>query len=394
MLGTPFDWVEFKRLLRAQVAAADGVEQQMDLLRHAHQAEVFRVLLLDLDGQLSVEQIGDALSFLADVILDVTLEAVWRHLPRRHRETPRFAVIAYGKLGGKELGYASDLDLIFLYDESTLGGPVGPDDQAARGARGSGDNAGAALPNAAAPAPTPVQEQQPIALEEGAAADIYASFARRLITWMTTATGAGRLFDIDLRLRPNGAAGLMVTDLASFRRYQMREIANSAWVWEHQALSRARFCAGDAEIGAAFESIREQVLAMPRDAVQLAREIVEMRDKVLHGHPNRTALFDLKYARGAMVDVEFTVQYLILLHAAVHPELIRNTGNIGLLRELARLGLITDREALEVGNAYRRYRALQHKMRLDGFDAARVAAQQVASERAAVLALWGRLFGD
>ncbi|WP_027211730.1 bifunctional [glutamate--ammonia ligase]-adenylyl-L-tyrosine phosphorylase/[glutamate--ammonia-ligase] adenylyltransferase [Burkholderia sp. WSM2232] len=348
-LNTPFDWPEFKRTLRLRLAAADGVEQQMDLLRHAHQAEVFRILLIDLAGKLSVEHVSDRLSELADAVLDVTLEAVWNQLPKRHRDAPRFAVIAYGKLGGKELGYASDLDVIFLYDD--------PDD---------------------------------------AASDIYSTYTRRLITWLTTATGAGTLFDIDLRLRPNGESGLLVTDLDAFRRYQLREgdAANTAWVWEHQALTRARYCAGDAQIGAQFEAIREQVLTTPRDAAQLAREIVEMRERVEAGHPNHTTLFDLKHDRGGMVDIEFAVQYWVLLHAARDPELIRNTGNIALLREVSRLGLMSEAEAETVGAAYRTYRKLQHKLRLDGMEKARVEPALVAAERDAVLGLWERVFGD
>jgi glutamate-ammonia-ligase adenylyltransferase len=321
----------------------------MDLLRHAHQAEVFRILLIDLAGKLSVEHVSDRLSELADAVLDVTLEAVWKQLPKRHREVPRFAVIAYGKLGGKELGYASDLDVIFLYDD--------PDD---------------------------------------AAADVYATYTRRLITWLTTATGAGTLFDVDLRLRPNGESGLLVTDLDAFRRYQLREgdAANTAWVWEHQALTRARYCAGDAEIGAKFEAIREQVLTTPRDAAPLAKEIVEMRERVGAGHPNHTpALFDLKHDRGGMVDIEFTVQYWVLLHAARDPELIRNTGNIALLREVSRFGLMSAEEAETVGAAYRTYRKLQHKLRLDGMEKARVDPALVVNEREAVLALWKRVFG-
>ncbi|WP_102811142.1 bifunctional [glutamate--ammonia ligase]-adenylyl-L-tyrosine phosphorylase/[glutamate--ammonia-ligase] adenylyltransferase, partial [Burkholderia pseudomallei] len=276
-IDSPFDWPAFKDALRRRLAAADGAEHQMDLLRHAHQAEVFRILLLDLAGRLSVEHVSDRLSELADAMLDVTIEVVWSQLAKRHRDTPCFAAIAYGKLGGKELGYASDLDLIFLYDD--------PDERAA---------------------------------------DVYTTFARRLITWLTTATGAGTLFDIDLRLRPNGEAGLLVTDLDAFRRYQLREgdAANTAWVWEHQALTRARYSAGDARIGAAFEAIRVQVLTTPRDAAVLAREIVEMREKVLAGHPNTTERFDLKHDRGGMVDIEFAVQYWVLLHAARHPEMI------------------------------------------------------------------------
>ncbi|MEM5386605.1 bifunctional [glutamate--ammonia ligase]-adenylyl-L-tyrosine phosphorylase/[glutamate--ammonia-ligase] adenylyltransferase [Paraburkholderia phymatum] len=347
-MASPFDWPEFKRALRARLAAADGVEQQMDLLRHAHQAEVFRILLIDLAGKLSVEHVSDRLSELADAVLDVTIEAVWNQLAKRHREVPRFAIIAYGKLGGKELGYASDLDLIFLYDD--------PDDNAS---------------------------------------DIYATFTRRLITWLTTATGAGILFDVDLRLRPNGESGLLVTDLDAFRRYQLREgdAANTAWVWEHQALTRARYCAGDPEIGAKFEAIREQVLTTPRDAASLAGEIVGMRRRVEEGHPNRTELFDLKHDRGGMVDIEFAVQYWVLLHAARDPELIRNTGNIALLREVSRFGLMSGEEADTVGAAYRTYRKLQHKLRLDGMEKARVEPQTVEKEREAVLRLWKRVFG-
>ncbi|MEI5999213.1 bifunctional [glutamate--ammonia ligase]-adenylyl-L-tyrosine phosphorylase/[glutamate--ammonia-ligase] adenylyltransferase [Paraburkholderia bengalensis] len=347
-MASPFDWPEFKRSLRLRLAAADGVEQQMDLLRHAHQAEVFRILLIDLAGKLSVEHVSDRLSELADAVLDVTIEAVWNQLAKRHREVPRFAIIAYGKLGGKELGYASDLDLIFLYDD--------PDD---------------------------------------AASDVYATFTRRLITWLTTATGAGTLFDVDLRLRPNGESGLLVTDLDAFRRYQLREgdAANTAWVWEHQALTRARYCAGDPSIGARFEAIREQVLTTPRDAATLAAEIVDMRQRVEDGHPNRTELFDLKHDRGGMVDIEFAVQYWVLLHAARDPELIRNTGNIALLREVSRFGLMSGEEADTVGAAYRTYRKLQHKLRLDGMEKARVEPQTVEKEREAVLRLWKRVFG-
>ncbi len=346
-IGSPFDWPEFRTQLRARLAAADGVEQQMDWLRHAHQAEVFRILLIDLAGRSTVEQVSDRLSELADSVLDVTIETVWQQLPKRHREVPRFTVIAYGKLGGKELGYASDLDLIFLYDD--------PDD---------------------------------------AAADIYSTFARRLITWLTTATGAGTLFDIDLRLRPNGESGLLVTDLDAFRRYQLREgdATNTAWVWEHQALTRARFCAGDAQIGRAFEDIRHRVLTTPREGEPLAAEIVAMRERVAAGHPNRTELFDVKHDRGGMVDIEFIVQYWVLLHAAHDPELIRNTGNIALLREVARFGLMSADEAETVGAAYRTYRKLQHQLRLDGMEKACVPHERIEREREAVLGLWRRVF--
>lgn len=348
LLTNTFDWPAFKVSLAAQLAAADGVEQQMDLLRHAHHAELFRILLLDLAGRMTLEYVSDRLSELADAVLDVTLEAVWRQVPRRHCAIPRFAVIAYGKLGGKELAYGSDLDLIFLYDD----------------------------PDEAAP-------------------EIYLSFARRLITWLTSSTGAGQLFDVDLRLRPDGASGLLVTDLNTFRRYQLHEegAANAAWSWEHQALTRARYCAGDARIGAAFEAIRTQVLTLPRSAATLAQEIVAMRARVLEGHPNLSQLFDLKHDRGGMVDIEFMVQYFVLLYAGSCPELIRNTGNIALLRTAAHYAAITGSEAAIVGDAYRFYRRWQHRLQLDGIEQhVRVPAAQVQTQHEAVLALWARVF--
>ncbi|MDR5832924.1 bifunctional [glutamate--ammonia ligase]-adenylyl-L-tyrosine phosphorylase/[glutamate--ammonia-ligase] adenylyltransferase [Caballeronia sp. LZ034LL] len=346
-IASPFDWTQFKRSLTARLQAAEDAEHQMDLLRHAHQAEVFRILLIDLAGRLTVEHVSDRLSELADAVLDVTVQTVWQQFPKRHRETPLFSVIAYGKLGGKELGYASDLDLIFLYDD--------PHD---------------------------------------AASEIYAMFTRRLITWLTSATGAGTLFDVDLRLRPNGESGLLVTDLDTFRRYQIREgdAANTAWVWEHQALSRARFSAGDEGIGAQFEAIRADVMVTERDAAALAREIASMRQRVADGHPNRSALFDLKHDRGGMVDIEFVVQYWVLLHAREHREFVRNAGNISLLRIAAQSGLISPDEADTIGAIYRHYRKLQHRMRLDGMEKARVAPDEVQGEREAVTALWERVF--
>lgn len=347
LAGAP-DWPAFRARLAERLQASDGqVETQMDILRREHHAETFRVLLQDLQGLLTVEQVADRLSDLADAMLEVTLQAVWRQLATRHTETPRFAIIAYGRLGGKELGYASDLDIIFLYDDD--------------------------------------HERAP---------DVYAAYARRLITWLTSHTAAGTLFDVDMRLRPNGAAGLLVTSFDAFRRYQLREGDNTAWVWEHQALTRARFCAGDREIGASFEALREEILRQPRDAAALRDEIVQMRGKVAEGHPNPTDLFDLKHDRGGMVDIEFTMQYLVLLHSGAHPSLTRNAGNIALLRMAGDLGLIDAGLAVAVGDAYRLFRALQHKLRLDGQAHARVAPATVAAQTAQVLTLWRAVFGE
>lgn len=347
-LLAPPDWTAFRQRLTDQLTMTDGqVETQMDILRREHHAETFRILLQDLQGMLTVEQIGDRLSDLADAMLDVVLETVWRQLPKRHRETPRFAVVAYGRLGGKELGYASDLDIIFLYDD-----------------------------------------------EDERAPDVYATFARRIITWMTSHTGAGILFDIDTRLRPNGAAGLLVTSFPSFRRYQLREGDNTAWVWEHQALTRARYCAGDPEIGARFEAVRNEVLAQPRDDSVLRDEIVAMRRKVSEGHAHVSGQFDLKHDAGGMVDIEFTVQYLVLLHSGNHAVLRRNAGNIALLHMAGALGLIDATLARRVADAYRTFRARQHQLRLEDSQApARVPPEECAEEAEHVRTLWRAVFG-
>jgi glutamate-ammonia-ligase adenylyltransferase len=339
----PGDWREFARSLRTELAHSAGdIERQMDVLREAHHAQVFRLLALDVTGTLSVERLADHLSDLADTMLQATLDCVWSELPGRHREQPRFAMVGYGKLGGKELGYASDLDLIFLHDES----------------------------------------------DEQAQAN-YQRLAQRLNHWLTTRTAAGVLFDTDLRLRPDGASGLMVSSLEAFRSYQRQ----TAWVWEHQALTRARYCAGDAAVGAAFEEERRAILRMRRDEAKLREEVRAMRQKLFEGHPNPSELFDLKHDRGGMIDIEFIVQYLVLAHAHDHPELVANSGNIALLALAAKLGLIPADAAETVGSAYREFRRLQHGLRLNGARYARVPAERAQSHIDATLKLWGRVLG-
>jgi glutamate-ammonia-ligase adenylyltransferase len=342
LLSKP-DWVVFARELRAQLAARQGDEErQMDWLREAHHGQVFRLLAQDLSGLLSVEALADHLSDLADATLRVTLELCWAQLKGRHRDEPRFAIVAYGKLGGKELGYASDLDLIFLYDD--------PDERAQ---------------------------------------EVYSRLAQRFNRWLTGRTAAGVLFDIDLRLRPQGESGLLVSSLDAFRRYQ-RE---SAWTWEHQALTRARFSAGHAGLDGAFEDERNAILRMERDPAKLRDDVLSMRKRLLEGHPNNSELFDLKHDRGGMIDIEFVVQYLVLGHASRHPELTKNAGNIALLRIAGELGLVPRESAAAVGDAYRDYRRRQHWLRLNGARYARVPAEQVASRIEATKALWASAFG-
>lgn len=217
----------------------------------------------------------------------------------------------------------------------------------------------------------------------------YTRFGQRLNTWLTSTTAAGQLYDTDLRLRPDGAKGLLVSSLTSFRKYQREH----AWRWEHQALTRARFVAGDAEVGAAFEAERDAILRLQREEGPLRDDVVSMRRKIHAGHQNATALFDLKHDAGGMVDIEFTVQYLVLAHAHAHPVLTRNAGNIALLGFAGELGLVPAALAAEVANAYREYRRLQHQVRLTGAAHARVEPAPQAERRANVEALWRLVFG-
>jgi glutamate-ammonia-ligase adenylyltransferase len=213
--------------------------------------------------------------------------------------------------------------------------------------------------------------------------------AQRFITWMTTHTSSGILFDVDIALRPDGASGLMVSTVNSFEKYQ-RE---SAWVWEHQALTRARFCSGDAKIGTRFEAIRESVLRQPRDENKLKEEVLAMRKKMREASRNRSELFDLKQDAGGMIDIEFIVQYLILRHANQHPQLVPDIGNIALLKLCGDMGLIDKALAVQVADAYRTYRKMQHHIRLQGEERARVEHVRVKFEIEAVERLWEEIFG-
>jgi len=336
----------WSEVVQQQLQQDQDGERLMNLLRDAHHAQVFRLLMADVNGVLSVESLADQLSALADAVLDLSLSTLWRlNRPPRGADAPRLAIVAYGKLGGKELGYASDLDLIFVYDD----------------------------PDAEAPA-------------------AYAQLVRRLVSWLTTPTSSGVLFDVDLRLRPNGNAGLLVSSLEAFERYQLNADGRGAWAWEHQALTRARACAGDRVVGRRIEALRRRVLARPRERAQLAADVLSMRERMLQGHPNRTPLFDLKHDRGGMVDIEFAVQYLVLAQAASHPQLLDNLGNIGLLKIAAGLALVEPPVALAAADAYRDYRRIQHGMRLDGAEFARVPRERVAGQIEAVMRLWQAVF--
>ena len=355
-------WREVKATLDMRLddvmADGDGSEQAMDILRITHHTETFITLLADLgigvDHELPVEKVSDHLSALADLMLQTTFERVWPSVAKKFElpldATAPFAVISYGKLGGKELGYASDLDLVFLYQAEET---------------------------------------------DFAAQEVYALLAKRMINWLTAYTSAGSLFEIDTRLRPNGSAGFLVTNANAFKKYQLREGDNAAWVWEHQALTRARFSAGSSLVGGFFDNVRFEVLSQKRDVAQLRHEILEMRRKVHAGHPNPSPDFDLKHDAGGMVDIEFIVQFLVLAFSNTYPQLIGNLGNIALLRIAGEAKLIQASIAQEVGDAYRLLRARQHRLRLDGAEKTRVdlgLEPQLVKAREVVLILWQEIF--
>jgi glutamate-ammonia-ligase adenylyltransferase len=354
-----------------QITGEDDDEALLNLLRRAHHAEVFRTLARDVEGRLTVEQVADELSALADAVLRVTARWCWQRLKSRHRETPQFAIIGYGKLGGKELGYGSDLDIVFVYED-----------------------------------------------DDERAPEAYAAFVRKLINWLVTKTAEGDLFEIDTALRPNGSSGLLVTTFEAYDNYQQRRGSNTAWTWEHQAMTRARFVLGAQDMAAPaapgavapealagagqpglergglrerFDAVRQAVITAPRDVASLRAEIVAMREKVRTAHPVPADRFDVKHSPGGMVDAEFAVQFLVLSQAASHPELIPNVGNIALLQRAEGSGLLPPGVGEAAARAYRELRRVQHKARLNE-EPTQVAPPALAAERDAVLALWRAVF--
>ncbi len=355
LLNQRFDGAAFVAELEERHAAwarhgeADE-EALLDTLRRSHHAEVFRTLVRDVESQITVEEVADELSALADATLQCAINWSWARLKQAHRPAPRLAVIAYGKLGGKELGYGGDLDVVFLFDD---------DDENAH--------------------------------------EIYGAFVRKLITWLTIRTSAGELFDIDTALRPNGNSGLLVTSVSSFENYQQGRGGNTAWTWEHQAITRARFCAGDPALAERFESVRRAVLTAPRDHAALKNEVQAMREKVRSARPVRAGLFDVKHSPGGMMDAEFALQYLVLAEAGQHAELLDNKGAIALLQRAEDAGLLPAGVGSAAADAYRELRRAQHKARLDEqptqVDEAALADKGLAAPREAVLALWRAVFG-
>ncbi|MFV1973930.1 MAG: bifunctional [glutamate--ammonia ligase]-adenylyl-L-tyrosine phosphorylase/[glutamate--ammonia-ligase] adenylyltransferase [Thiohalobacterales bacterium] len=365
VLYNPLDKAGLQGVLELRLAgiAMDDLEQQMDRLRQFRQAAVLHVAATDIVAEMPVTAVADHLTGIAEVVLDKVLQLAWNHLVERHGEPcyllrgkqrrAGFGILGYGKVGGRELGYGSDLDLVFLHDsvgnEQHTTGPQVLDNH-----------------------------------------EFFTRLSQRIIHIMNTFTPAGILYEVDTRLRPDGAAGLLVSSLDAFADYQRR----SAWTWESQALVRARLVAGDAAIGRQFERVRSGVLARPRNADKLAKEVVEMRQRMRAELDRSNADHcDLKHGRGGIVDLEFMVQWGALLWTNKHTELLRYTDNLNLLEAFSRAGLMTGEEVAALTAAYCDIRSGINHLALQE-ESPLVARDEFASQRAVVVAAWDRYLGQ
>lgn len=360
-LYTPPDRAGLSRELELALrdTAVDDLETLMDRLRHFKEAQVLKVAAADVMGALPLMRVSDQLTWIAEAILDRVLATARAQLVERHGE-PRlhdgraagFGIVGYGKLGGIELGYGSDLDVVFLYESEQ--GAISTDGE------------------------------RPL---DGAV--FFARLAQRIVHMLTAYTAAGTLYEVDMRLRPSGASGLLVSSLRAFSAYQLEQ----AWTWEHQALVRARFIAGTREVAEAFESVRSQTLARIREPNELRREVREMRERMWRELGNAASQrFDLKKDPGGIADIEFLVQYYVLAHAHEHPELLRYTDNIRILEGLSAAGLIDAADADFLTDAFRTLRDRIHASTLQA-EPALVDAGEYAALRAEVGRIWRACFG-
>jgi glutamate-ammonia-ligase adenylyltransferase len=348
----------------------DDLEQQMEALRHFKLAHRLRVAASEITGSLPLMKVSDYLTWLAEAILEQVLALAWRHTVARHGSPrrpdgtlcdPGFVIVGYGKVGGIELGHGSDLDLVFIHD---------------------GD------PQAETDGAKPIDGAQ-----------FFIRLGQRIIHLITTQTNSGQLYEVDMRLRPSGASGLLVSSLGAFARYQ----ENEAWTWEHQALVRARVLVGSADVGKKFEAVRATVLGRERDLATLRQEVSEMRAKMRDNLGTKgttagkganafeaTSSFDLKQDAGGIVDIEFMVQYAALAWSREHPALLRYTDNIRILEGLEEAGLIPAADASLLREVYKAYRSAAHRQALQK-DPGVVSGDQFADERREVMRIWGQL---
>jgi glutamate-ammonia-ligase adenylyltransferase len=339
---------------------ADDLEQQMERLRQFNRSSKLRVAAADITEVIPLMVVSDYLTEIAEVITAQVLQLSWGHLVARHgipgglsSDDTGFAVIAYGKLGGIELGYGSDLDLVFLHSSED----------------GNAVSSG----------------EQPIANNL-----FYVRLGQRMIHMFTTRTPSGHLYEIDMRLRPSGNSGMLAASLGAFAEYQREQ----AWTWEHQALLRARPIAGDPLVIARFRHIRLQVLSQERDPEKLRSDVREMREKMRQSlDRSKGEMFDLKQGVGGITDIEFMVQYLVLREASRYPGLLAWSDNIRLLDGLAEHGVLTAETADMLADAYRKFRAVNHRNVLRD-ESGLVAADELPQERTAVRELWQSMMVD
>jgi glutamate-ammonia-ligase adenylyltransferase len=347
--------------LRQQVArlAPDDLEAQMDALRYFKASHVLRVAASELVGRLPLMQVSDKLTWIAEVILEQVLAVAWADLTNKYGAPQRdstgygFAVFGYGKLGGIELGYGSDLDLVFISDSAEQGVTDG---------ERSIDNT-----------------------------VFYTRLGQRVIHILETRMNMGQLYEVDMRLRPSGNSGMLVATVHGFASYQQ----DSAWTWEHQALVRARFVAGDPAVARQVEAVRSSILCKPRDPATLALEVLQMRDRMrehlLPAGPEHQGEFDLKQGEGGIVDIEFMVQYAVLAWSQRLPGLARWSDNVRILETQGREGLFEQQKSDALTEAYIAYRSAAHQLSLQQQPGI-VPAERFVDLRAAVTAAWHELF--
>lgn len=335
-LYDPLEPAELEQALQTQLAhlPADDLEVQMDTLCQFKRAHVLRVAAAEISGHLSVEVVSDYLTAIADALVKQALAIAYHHLAQKHgqpyyreHETQYlagFCILGYGKAGGIELSYSSDLDVVFLHNSQG-------DAQITDGNK-------------------PLDNQV-----------FFIRLAQRIIHILTTNTPAGVLYEVDARLRPSGHSGLLVSSLEAFETYQ-RE---TAWTWEHQALIRARVIAGDVACQERFEVIRRNVLCQHRDPEVLRQAVREMRQKMRDSLDKSTETrFDIKQGQGGITDIEFIVQYGVLRWAADYPDLVATTGMLPLLQLFAQYSLFTETTCEQLSMAYRNYRSEIHRLAL------------------------------
>ena len=340
---------------------AEDLEMQMDALRQFQQAAVVHVAAADLAGNAPLMKVSDFLTWTAEQVIRKALQIAWRQLVKRHGRPQciergrlrdaRFGVVAYGKLGGWELGYGSDLDLVFLHDSR------------------SGEQ----------------QTNGPRVLDN---IEFFTRLAQRVINILSIPTTSGVLYQVDTRLRPSGNAGLIVSSLDGFVDYQQQQ----AWTWEHQALLRARPVAGDAEVGEAFKQVRREVLGRKRDPEKLRHDIAAMRARMREEHRHAGADFDLKLDPGGLTDIEFLVQYWVLAYAHDFPLLLEWPDNIRNLEGLAATGAVPAETCEFLADTYRGFRRRVHRLTLEGRPP-RVPPYEVEPARQRVRELWVGVFG-